>query len=134
MANIPNLQLVDSLKPSLSTGGHIIDWIHADMWADTSLIDIVITLRTDNTILYDRLKARGYKDLKISQNIDAEIMDEIGGENEEAFVGEREEPDDIMVMQMSSDTEEDVERSLEAIGDLVDEWAKLNGKTGKSTP
>lgn len=49
------------------------------------IIDLVITLRTNNTILYDRLTLRKYPPVKISQNIDAEIMNEIGCENEDAF-------------------------------------------------
>ncbi len=38
------------------------------------LIDLVVVLKCGTSELYDRLKARNYKDSKIQENIDAEIM------------------------------------------------------------
>ena len=36
--------------------------------------DVVVCLRTDNTVLYDRLQARGYAQNKITENVTCEIM------------------------------------------------------------
>ena len=42
-------------------------------------------LRTNNTVLYDRLKARGYEDKKITENIECEILDVSKDEVERLF-------------------------------------------------
>ena len=115
-------------------GGKIFDWIHADMWAlpdedDIRLrrsrcpVDLVITLRANNSVLFDRYQKRNRDDLehlysekKIEDNIDAEIMDEIGQENDEAFQdlmsGEGAEEQGVIVVQLPSDSDEDVEQNV----------------------
>ena len=40
----------------------------------------MIILRCDNTILYDRLKARGYTEKKINENVECEIFGTISEE------------------------------------------------------
>ena len=52
-------------------------------------IDLVIQMRAGTATLFDRMKARGYSEKKIEENLDAEIMDEIGEEVRDAFEEER---------------------------------------------
>ena len=47
---------------------HTIDYF-PERW-----FDLVIVLRTNNTVLYDRLAKRGYSSQKLSENIQCEIM------------------------------------------------------------
>ena len=49
--------MVDHLEKSLPEGGFILDYHGCDFFSP-DLIDLVVVLRTDNTLLYDRLKAR----------------------------------------------------------------------------
>ena len=51
------LQLLDEIEDEIKQGGNIIDWHCCDLFPK-SWIDLVIVLRTDNTILYDRLAER----------------------------------------------------------------------------
>lgn len=51
------LQVVDAVMDKLEGGGCIVDWHACDMFPER-LIDLVVVLRVDSTLLYDRLKAR----------------------------------------------------------------------------
>ena len=50
-------QLLDSIEDEVKQGGYIIDWHACDLFPK-SWIDLVVVLRVDSTLLYDRLKAR----------------------------------------------------------------------------
>ncbi len=53
-----SLQLLDSLEETVpAQGGYIIDWHIPDIFP-RSWIDLVVVLRTDTKVLYDRLLAR----------------------------------------------------------------------------
>lgn len=74
-------------------GGLVVDWIHSDMF-DPSVVDLCVTLRVGTEVLFDRLKARGYSEAKVGENIDAEIMGEVAEENREQFGGGDDDDDD----------------------------------------
>ena len=48
---------MDTLEPMMSSGGNIVDY-HGCEFFPERWFDIVFVLRTDNTILYDRLQER----------------------------------------------------------------------------
>jgi adenylate kinase len=50
-------KLLDSIEDEVKQGGYIIDWHACDLFPK-SWIDLVVVLRVDSTLLYDRLKAR----------------------------------------------------------------------------
>lgn len=54
-------------------GGCVVDYHGCDFFPER-WFDIVVVLRCDNTILYDRLAARGYDGKKIRENIECEIF------------------------------------------------------------
>lgn len=60
----------------MTEGGKIVDYHSAEFFPER-WFDIVFVLRTDNTILYDRLKERGYSGKKLEDNIDCEIFQTI---------------------------------------------------------
>ena len=61
--------VVDTLELINKTGGYIIVF-HAPNFFPERWYDLVVLLRTNNTIFYDRLPARGYAQKKIEENIE----------------------------------------------------------------
>lgn len=75
----------------------------------------MIVVRADSTLLYDRLKARGYVDKKLDENMDAEIMQVLLEEARAAF-------DEEIVVELRSDDADEVERNVERIEAWVRMW------------
>lgn len=65
--------VLDALEPIMETGGVVIDH-HSSDWFPRRWFQAVAVLRTDTAALYDRLEARGYEQLKLNHNVQAEIM------------------------------------------------------------
>ena len=80
-------------------------------------VDLVIVLRCDSTVLYDRLTARGYKDKKLDENMDSEIMQVLLDEAREAYKEE-------IVVELRSDSADDVDGNLERIEQWIETWKK----------
>lgn len=57
-------RLLDSLEQEVALGGVVLEYHSADMFPER-WIDSVWVARTDNSILYDRLCARGYTGIQI---------------------------------------------------------------------
>jgi adenylate kinase len=86
-------------------------------------IDLVAVLRCDNKILYDRLKARGYAEKKLQENLDCEIMEVLVQEAREAYDGE-------VVVELKSEKVEDVDENVDRIERWIEQWRKDHGKDG----
>ena len=67
-------KILEELEPLMIEGGYVIDF-HSVYFFPEDLVNLVVLLRCDNTILYDRLKSRGYNEKKIKENIECEIME-----------------------------------------------------------
>lgn len=65
--------LLDWMEEQLAAGGVLVEH-HGSSLFPERWFDAVVVLTTDNTILWDRLAARGYPDPKIQQNVQCEIM------------------------------------------------------------
>ena len=50
--------------------------------------DLVLVLRADTNVLYDRLKKRGYSDKKVNENMECEIMQVVLDEARESYAEE----------------------------------------------
>ena len=111
-------RLNDEIEADLDKGGQIIDWHVCDVFPE-DLVDLVVVLRTDNTVLYDRLKTRGYDDAKIEENIDAEIMEVILQEAQESYDGN-------IVVPLESNNIEDIQDNVDRIVDWFANWKKDN--------
>lgn len=111
------------LRPKLEVSGRVnlIECIHADM-IDPDLIDLVFVCRTNNTQLYDRLKARNYNEAKIGNNIQAEIFQTILDEVKEVFSGES------MCVELTNDSLDDLDRNVELVKDKMCELIELSEK------
>ncbi len=75
-------------------------------------------------MLYDRLSARGYKGKKLEENMDSEIMQVLLDEARESYKEE-------IVVELKSESNEDVESNLERIEAWVEQWRKDNEKGGE---
>jgi len=111
-------KLIDVIESDLEAGGNIIDWHACDCFPE-ELIDLVVVVRASTTILYDRLQSRNYSEIKIQQNMDAEIFQELLEEAKRAF------PADI-VQEVRSDDLEQLDGNVERIVGWVEAWKKDN--------
>ncbi|KAF2142907.1 uncharacterized protein K452DRAFT_317800 [Aplosporella prunicola CBS 121167] len=107
-------KLLDAIEDSVKQGGYIIDWHACDLFPK-SWIDLVVVVRCDSTLLYDRLQARGYGAKKLEENMDAEIMEVLLEEAREAYDAE-------IVVELRSDKAEDVEGNVERIEMWIKNW------------
>ena len=58
----------DELEEQMSRGGNIVDSHSIDYFPER-WFDLVLVLRTNNTVLFDRLTKRGYSQKKVTENI-----------------------------------------------------------------
>ncbi|CAG8608736.1 6424_t:CDS:2, partial [Racocetra persica] len=101
-------------EDTLSNGGNIVDFHSCEVFPER-WFDLVLVLRTDNTILYDRLKGRGYSQKKITENIDSEIFQVILEEARESYPAE-------IVVELQSNTIEDMQSNVTRIEEWVEAW------------
>ena len=118
--------LAASMVPSMRQGGYIVDWMHADFWPKDGFFNLIVTLRASNTSLYDRYEERGYSVEKREENLDAEIMETIADENAQYFGVFEEYP----VIELQSNTEEEMSQNVEKLVDWVDKWHCRNFSNG----
>ena len=115
-------RLLDTIENDLADGGQIIDWHACDLFPP-SLIDLVCVLRCDNSLLYDRLKQRGYADKKLQENMDCEIMEVLLQEARDAY-------DEQMVVELRSEQMEDMDSNVDRIESWITQWKKDRGQGG----
>ena len=116
-----SIQLLDALEDEVKDGGCLIDWHACDLFPK-SWIDLVIVIRCNSTLLYDRLAARGYTGAKLEENMDAEIMEVLLEEAREAYDAE-------IVVELQSDTSDDIDSNIERIEMWVKNWRKDQAET-----
>ncbi|GCF00806.1 factor activating pos9 [Zygosaccharomyces mellis] len=107
-------KLLDLLEPLLRKGGSIIDWHVNDIFPER-LIDLVVVLRCENSILFQRLDKRGYHQAKIDENIDAEIMGVVMQDALDSYEKE-------IVVELTSDTIEQMEANVDRIVSWIELW------------
>ncbi|RDW70243.1 adenylate kinase isoenzyme 6 [Coleophoma crateriformis] len=107
-------KVVDTVMDKLEVGGCLVDWHACDMFPER-LIDLVVVLRVDSTLLYDRLKARDYPEAKLQENLDCEIMEVLLEEARENYAEE-------VVVELRSDTTEEIEANVERIEAWIKQW------------
>ena len=88
-----------------------------------------MVLRTDNSVLFDRLKKRGYKDNKIEENLDCEIMEVVYQDAVDAYVPE-------IVISLNSNNVEEMDENVDRIAAWIDKWVEDHpeGVTNKLDP
>ena len=104
--------LCDELEEQMARGGNIVDFHTVDFFPER-WFDLVLVLRTDNTVLYDRLQKRGYSQKKITENVECEIMQVLLEEARESY-------NLNIVHEVRSDNVDDLENNVE----LVEKWCQ----------
>lgn len=103
----------DALEPFLKEGGIILDF-HSASFLPEEPIDLIVLLRCNNTILYDRLKARGYSEKKITENVECEIMNVTSDDVREFFANEK-------IIELQSEEVSDMEKNIEIVTKKINE-------------
>ncbi|XP_078483699.1 adenylate kinase isoenzyme 6-like [Ciona intestinalis] len=112
-------RVLDELEDQMSEGGNIVDY-HGCEFFPQRWFDIVFVLRTDNTILHERLSQRGYNEVKLKNNIESEIFQIILDEARESY-------DQQIVHELESNTPENMEKNIEQIVAWVNQWSTSAG-------
>eukprot|EP00928_Gymnodinium_smaydae_P090928 TRINITY_DN74635_c0_g1_i1.p1 TRINITY_DN74635_c0_g1~~TRINITY_DN74635_c0_g1_i1.p1 ORF type:complete len:227 (+),score=71.99 TRINITY_DN74635_c0_g1_i1:57-737(+) len=112
-------KVCDELEPLMQQGGRIVDFHGCDFFPER-WFDLVVVLRADNTVLYDRLAKRGYKPEKITENVECEIMMVCLDEARESYKEE-------IVVEMQSDSDAHMTANLTRIAQLAEAKAKELG-------
>ncbi|KAI7693349.1 hypothetical protein KC353_g18541, partial [Hortaea werneckii] len=86
-----------------------------------SMIDLCCVIRCDNQMLYDRLKQRNYDDKKLQENMDCEIMEVLLQEARDAY-------DEEMVVELRSESTEDIDSNVQRLESWIKQWRKDHGK------
>ena len=129
--------MLDELEPLVAPGGVVLDWhtcgIFPERW-----VDLVIVLRCDHTLLWERLEkryvfvfeqdanrlthCRNYPLKKIQENNEAEILQTVLDEARESYAEE-------IVIELKSDTVEDMENNVTRVVQWIENW-----KTDNASP
>ncbi|KAI1001133.1 hypothetical protein K3495_g7067 [Podosphaera aphanis] len=111
-------KLLDSIEDEIQGGGCIIDWHACDLFPK-SWIDLVVVLRVNSTLLYDRLSTRNYPEAKLQENLDVEIMEVLLQEARDSY-------DEEIIIELTSDVTEDLENNVDRIESWVKQWVLDN--------
>ncbi|KAE9528162.1 hypothetical protein AGLY_012584 [Aphis glycines] len=111
-------KVLDELESRMEEGGKIIDYHGCDFFPER-WFDVVFVLRTNNTLLFDRLEKRGYSTKKLQKNIECEIFQTLLEEAMESY-------DNNIVNELRNETFADMERNISQISAWVNQWIKDN--------
>ena len=125
------VQVIDELEDMMSERGNVVEYHGCDFFPER-WFDMVIVLRTDNTILYDRLAKRsarpcvwvgvvthsslirGYSGQKLTDNVQCEIFQTILEEARDSY-----RPN--TVYELPSNTTDNLEQNVDTICTLISE-------------
>ena len=110
------LQLMDHLEPEMEAGGNIVEY-HSCEFFPERWFDAVFVVQCNNTVLYDRLKERGYNEAKIKENIECEIFQMVLNEANESY-------DESIVVPLQGESEANFADSIKQITDFIDNFGK----------
>uniref|UniRef100_A0AC34G995 Adenylate kinase isoenzyme 6 homolog n=1 Tax=Panagrolaimus sp. ES5 TaxID=591445 RepID=A0AC34G995_9BILA len=111
--NIDEDRLLDYLETGLGSddGGIIVEYHACELFPER-WFDIVIILRCDNTVLFDRLAGRGYSEQKIKENVECEIFGTVSEEAHESYPK-------AAIHELSNNNEAELEANIENIVNFV---------------
>ena len=109
-------KVCDELEERMDQGGVVLEAHSCDFFPER-WFDLVVVLRTDNTVLYDRLEARKYKEAKVQENVEAEIMQVVLDEVRASY-------DEAITMVLTNDTLEQLQSNCQRVIDWLAEWVQ----------
>ena len=96
--------------------GIVVDYHSCDFFPER-WFDLVLVLRAETEILFDRLVKRGYSEKKRNENMECEIMQIVLAEAKDSYASE-------IVYEVPSNTLEDLESNVERVQVWCAEWLK----------
>ena len=114
-------QLLDYLEPMIKEGGCVVDYHSPGIFGE-SWFEIVLVLRTDTDVLFDRLTERGYGERKRTENMECEIMDVVVEEARESY-------DPEMVHEVPSNSLEELEQNVVRMDAWLQAWKANNSSS-----
>jgi len=109
-------KVLDELEPIMVDGAVVLDY-HSCDWFPERWIQIVVVLRCNTEILYERLLAKGYTGKKLENNMDHECTPAYVEETREAYPR-------AMFFELPSNTYRDRARNLQLVKDAYQEFQK----------
>lgn len=116
-------KLCDVMEPILAEGGCIVDF-HSPEFFPERWFELVLVLRTNTEVLFDRLESRGYSDKKRSENMECEIMEIVSEAAKESYAAE-------IVHELQSNTVDELESNVDRVISWIDAW-KVNNSSGNA--
>lgn len=107
-------KLLDIMEGMMAKGGNIVDY-HGCEFFPERWFDGVFVVRANNTVLYDRLAARGYKGKKLEDNMQCEIFETLLEEAQASYKPE-------IVIELQNDNEELLEKNIHTITHWIGRW------------
>lgn len=98
----------------MASGGVLLEHHSVDYFPER-WFDLVLVLTADNSVLFDRLTARGYGQAKVAENVEAEIMRVVAEEARESYPPE-------IVHELPSNSVEDMEANAARVEAWTDSW------------
>jgi adenylate kinase len=114
-------KLLDLMEPMIEEAaavGVVADY-HSVEFFPERWFDLVVVLRTNTNVLFDRLTERGYNEAKRSENMTCEIMQVILEEARESYATE-------IVHEVQSNTIADMDANVERLLLWIKQWIKDN--------
>lgn len=93
---------------------NLVEYHHSELFPER-WFDLVIILRCENKILYERLQSRNYNQLKIENNLQTEIFGILAEEAKESYPSKT-------VIELQSNSVEDMEDNFEQICNWIDQF------------
>ena len=116
----------DGQKTKFGKKGNLVADYHACELFPERWFDLVIVLRADTHVLYDRLMKRGYSENKRSQNMQCEIMQVVLDEAKDSYVQE-------IVVELKSNSIQDMEQNVDRVVSWYQQWIQdHNNNNGNS--
>ena len=114
------LDAMEVMVGNAAKGGHgIVADFHVCEIFPERWFDLVLVLRANTEVLFDRLTQRGYSEKKRSANMDSEIMQVILEAARESYAAE-------IVHEVPSNTVEDMEANLQRTMQWCQQWMQDN--------
>jgi adenylate kinase len=111
-------KVCDLLEPIIEEGGCIVDFHSCELFPER-WFELVLVLRANTQVLFDRLTERNYNDKKKNENIECEIMQVVLEEARESY-------DPNMVHELQSNDLNDLDSNIERIAQWLDNWKSNN--------
>ncbi|KAI8066777.1 AAA domain-containing protein [Gongronella butleri] len=107
-------KLLDELEDMVKEGGAVVDYHTCELFPER-WFDLIIVLRAQTHVLYDRMVQRGYNKKKLDENMECEIMQVVLDEARESYAPE-------IVVELPSDSVDDMESNVDRVKQWLAAW------------